>query len=177
MNRYQFEDLISAYIENELSLSERKEIESYIAENPSSDKLVKQISNNIKTLKGLPKITAEENFNKRLLEKIKSENPQLSLRSKSEIMLFGFSVFHASILISLFAILIILSLEITNLVPRSQNRGNNKFVDNKNILDKKAVNKQLNEEDFLKSNFTDIKDDTTKKEKTDFSRNIKYVND
>ena len=47
----------------------------------------------------------------------------------------------------------------------------------KNILDKKAINKQLNEEDILKTNFTDIKDDTTKKEKRDFSRNIKYVND
>ena len=41
----------------------------------------------------------------------------------------------------------------------------------------KAVNKQLNEEDILKTNFTDIKDDTTKKGKRDFSKNIKYVND
>ena len=177
MDRYQFEDLISAYIENELSLSKRKEVESYLAENPREERLVKQVSFNIKTLKNSPKITAKENFNEELLNRIKSENLHIAPKSKSEKTLFGFSVFHASILMSLFAVLLILSLEITNLVPRLQNRGNNKFVDNKNILDKKAINKQLEEEDTHKTNFTDIKDDTTKKEKRDFSRNIKYVND
>ena len=177
MDRYQFEDLISAYIENELSLSKRKEVESYLAENPLEEKLIKQVSLNMKTLKNSPKIFAKENFNKRLLERIKSENPHLAIRSKSNKKLFGFSVFHASVLISLFAILFILSLEITDLVPRSQNKENYKFVDNKNILDKKAINKQLDEEDTYKTIFTNIKDDTTKKEKRDFSRNIKYVND
>ena len=177
MDRYQFEDLISAYIENELSLSKRKEVESFLAENPLEEKLVKQVSLNIKVLNNLPEISAKENFNKGLLERIRAQNLHIAPKSKSNKTLFGFSVFHASILVSLFAVLLILSLEITNLVPRLQNRGNNKFVDNKNILDKKAVNKQLNEEDILKTNFTDIKDDTTKKEKRDFSRNIKYVND
>ena len=177
MDRYQFEDLISAYIENELSLSKRKEVESYLAENPLEEKLIKQVSLNMKTLKNSPKMFAKENFNKRLLERIKSENPHLAIKSKSNKKLFGFSVFHASVLISLFAILFILSLEITDLVLRSQNKENYKFVDNKNILDKKAINKQLEEEDTHKTNFTDIKDDTTKKEKRDFSRNIKYVND
>ena len=71
MNRYQFEDLISAYIENELSLSKRKEVESYLAENPHEDKLVNQISLNIQTLKNSPKVTTKENFNKRLLKRIK----------------------------------------------------------------------------------------------------------
>ena len=177
MDRYQFEDLISAYIENELSLSKRKEVESYLAENPIEEKLIKQVSLNMKTLMNSPKIVAKENFNKRLLERIKSENPPLALKSKSKTKLFGFSVFHGSLLISLFALFLILTLEITNLVPMLQNRGNNKFVDNKNNLDKKEINKQLDEKDIFKANFTDIKDDTTKKEKRDFSRNIKYVND
>ena len=177
MDRYQFEDLISAYIENELSLSKRKEVESFLAENPLEEKLVKQVSLNIKTLKNSPKIAAKENFNEKLLSRIESENLHIAPRAKSEKTIFGFPFFHASILISLFAVLLILSLEITNLVPWLQNRGNNKFVDNKNILDKKTIKKQLNEEDILKTNFTDIKDDTTKKEKRDFSRNIKYVND
>ena len=177
MDRYQFEDLISAYIENELSLSKRKEIESYLAENPLEEELIKQVSLYMKTLKNSPKITAKENFNKRLLERIKSKNSHLALNSKSEKTLFGFSVFHASILISLFAVLFILSLEITDLVPRSQDKGNNKFVDNKNILDKNEISKQLGEEDISKPYLTDSKKDTTKKEKRDFSRNIKYVND
>ena len=94
MDRYQFEDLISAYIENELSLSKRKEVESYLAENPHEEELVKQISLNIQTLKNSPKIITKENFNKRLLERIKTENPHLTLKSKSEKTLFGFSIFQ-----------------------------------------------------------------------------------
>ena len=177
MDRYQFEDLVSAYIENELSLSKRKEVESYLAENPLEEELIKQVSLYMKTLKNSPKIVAKENFNKRLLERIKSKNFHLALNSKSDKTLFGFSVFHASILISLFAVLFILSIEITDSIPRFQNRGNKEFVENKNTLDKKEINKQLDEEDILKTNFTDFKNDTTKKEKRDFSKNIKYVND
>ena len=177
MDRYQFEDLVSAYIENELSLSKRKEVESYLAENPLEEELIKQVSLYMKTLKNSPKIAAKENFNKKLLERIKSENSHLAHKSKSEKTLFGFSVFHASILISLFAVLFILSLEITDSIPRLQNRGNKDFVENKNISDKKEINKQLDEDDILKTNVTDFKNDTTKKEKRDFSKNIKYVND
>ena len=177
MDRYQFEDLISAYIENELSLSKRKEVESYLAENPLEEELIKQVSLYMKTLKDSPKIAAKENFNTRLMERIKSENSHLALKSKSEKTLFGFSVFHASLLISLFAVLFILSLEITDSTLRFQNRGNKKFVGSKSILDKKEINKQFDEEDILKTNFTDFKNDTTKKEKRDFSKNIKYVND
>ena len=177
MDRYQFEDLISAYIENELSLSKRKEVESYLAENPHENKLVKQISLNIQTLKNSPKITTKENFNKRLLERIKTENPHLALKSKSKKTLFGFSIFQASILISLFAILFILSLEITDSIPSLQNSQSNNVVDNKNILEEKNINKKLNVEDPRKTNFTDFKNDTIRKEKIDFSRNIKYVND
>ena len=177
MDRYQFEDLISAYIENELSLSKRKEVESYLAENPHEDELVKQISLNIQTLKNSPKIITKENFNKRLLERIKTENPHLTLKSKSEKTLFGFSIFHASILISLFVILCILSLEITDSFPSLQNSQSNNVVDNKNILDEKNINKKFKVEDPRKTNFTDLKNDTIKKGKKDFSKNIKYVND
>ena len=34
MNRYQFEDLISEYIDNEITLSKRKEFEDYMKDNP-----------------------------------------------------------------------------------------------------------------------------------------------
>jgi len=177
MNRYQFEDLISAYIENELPLSKRKEVEAYLAKNPPEKKLIKQVSLNIKILKKSPKITAKENFNKMLLERIKSENLYISPKSKSEKTLFGFSVFHASILVSLFAVLFLLSLEITASLPNLQNRKSDKFVDNKNVVNNNVNNKQLGEEDTPKTKFTDSKNDTIQKGKRDFSRNIKYVND
>ena len=177
MDRYQFEDLISAYIENELSLSKRKELESYLTENPREEQLIKQVSLNMKTLKNSPKITVKENFNNRLLERIKSEHTHLVLKSKSEKTLFGFSFFHASLLVSLLVVFFILTLEVTDSIPIFRSRGNHKFVEDNNILDKKEINKQLEEDDILKTNFTDLKNDTTKKEKKDFSKNIKYVND
>ena len=34
MDRYKFEDSISAYIDNELTLTERQEFEDYIEKNP-----------------------------------------------------------------------------------------------------------------------------------------------
>ena len=37
MNRYDFEDLISDYLEGELSFSKRKEFESYFEENEDLD--------------------------------------------------------------------------------------------------------------------------------------------
>ena len=40
MNRYQFEDLISEYVENELSLSKRIEFEAYLEENTDAQYLV-----------------------------------------------------------------------------------------------------------------------------------------
>ena len=47
MDRFEFEDLISAYIENDLPLNKRKEIEAYLYKNPSQYKLVDQIAYNI----------------------------------------------------------------------------------------------------------------------------------
>ena len=50
MNRYQFEDLISSYIENEITLKKRKEFERYMKDNPDSEKLVSAIKGNIVNL-------------------------------------------------------------------------------------------------------------------------------
>ena len=51
MDRFEFEDLISAYIERDLSLKERKDIEAYLDKNPSQNQLVKQITSNMESLK------------------------------------------------------------------------------------------------------------------------------
>ena len=39
MDRYKFEDSISAYIDNELTLTERQEFEDYIEKNPDAKSL------------------------------------------------------------------------------------------------------------------------------------------
>ena len=47
MDRYKFEDSISAYIDNELTLTERQEFEDYIEKNPDAKSLLEDIVNNM----------------------------------------------------------------------------------------------------------------------------------
>ena len=91
MDRYQFEDLISAYIENELSLNERKKVDLYLTSNPSQAELVNQIRLNLEVLKKAPKKTTKYNFNAKLLDMIKLENSHPISDFKNQGTLFGFS--------------------------------------------------------------------------------------
>ena len=43
MDRYKFEDSISAYIDNELSLTDRQEFEEYIEKNPDAKSILEDI--------------------------------------------------------------------------------------------------------------------------------------
>ena len=86
MNRYQFEDLISEYIENELSLSKRKEFEAYLKNNPDSEELVNSIRENIKSLNQMPRTSTSSTFNERLLDSIDKHNPS---EGKQNNIIFG----------------------------------------------------------------------------------------
>ena len=79
MNRYQFEDLISSYVENEITLSKRKEFEMYMKDNPDSVELVSAIKDNIKKLNQFPRIKVKSSFNNTLNSKIDelNSNPKL----------------------------------------------------------------------------------------------------
>ena len=68
MDRYKFEDSISAYIDNELTLTERQEFEDYIEKNPDAKSLLEEIVNNMGLIKGLPKVKASSSFMSKLLE-------------------------------------------------------------------------------------------------------------
>ena len=79
MNRYQFEDLISSYIDNEITLSKRKEFERYMKDNPDSEELVSAIKDNIVKLNQIPRIKVKSSFNDTLKSKIDdfNSNPKL----------------------------------------------------------------------------------------------------
>jgi len=62
MDRYQFEDAISAYLENELSLSERQAFDTYMNANPDAKELVDAIRLTMKSMKNLPVIKTSDNF-------------------------------------------------------------------------------------------------------------------
>ena len=58
MDRYQFEDAISAYLDNELPLSERKAFEEFMNTNPDAKNLVDSIRTNMTSFKILSPIKA-----------------------------------------------------------------------------------------------------------------------
>ena len=73
MDRYKFEDSISAYIDNELSLTDRQEFEEYIEKNPDAKSILEDILKNINLIKSLPKVKASSTFMSKLLEQVEFE--------------------------------------------------------------------------------------------------------
>ena len=66
MNRYEFENLISDYLEGELSFSKRKEFESYLEKNEDAKLLFFRVKNTLNDMKNAEKISTSENFNSKL---------------------------------------------------------------------------------------------------------------
>ena len=98
MNRYQFEDLISEYIENELSLSKRKEFETYLEENPDARSLVDSVRYTMDTMRSLPKVKANTKFNERLMTRIKANIDWNDKPVPSKGTIFGLTPIHASLM-------------------------------------------------------------------------------
>ena len=78
MDRYQFEDAISAYLENELSLSERQAFDTYMNANPDAKELVDAIRLTMKSMKNLPVIKTSDNFILNLSKRIEFEKNRAS---------------------------------------------------------------------------------------------------
>ena len=114
MNRYEFENLISDYLEGELSISKSKEFESYLENDENARVLFLKVKGTINDMKNAKKISAPENFNSKLLTKIKDETP-LFPNQKSNI--FGLSPLHASIFSCLCLAVIFISYSLIS--PRS----------------------------------------------------------
>tara|TARA_B100000242_G_C42791184_1_gene368147 strand:- start:14 stop:550 length:537 start_codon:yes stop_codon:yes gene_type:complete len=178
MNRYQFEDLISSYLENEITLSKRKEFESYMKDNPDSVELVSGIKDNIKKLNQVPRIKVKSSFNDTLKRKIDdlNNNPK---PGKVNDLIFGFSPLNASFLSGLCIAFIIITFLLINPNFTYQQTSESKVVNNglsNNLTTSRSPNKVID------SDLADVKDDTlksemNKKEKKDFTNKIQLVND
>ena len=179
MNRYEFENYISEYIDNELSLSKRKEFETFINDNPETLELLKAIKLNKERLRNLPKLKVKEAFNQKLLMQIK-KNKHNRLGANRNFLIFGFTPIYAS-LMAVFAIAFFF---ISNQLffPKQSNnyianKSNQEYhpqgLDNTSIVDEEGY-KKLNQYDSNK----DSKDiDSTKNRKIDYSKNMQFVND
>ena len=105
MNRYEFEAAISAYIENDLNLSERQAFESYMDSNPDSKVLVNNILSTMQSVKGLNDLKTSSAFMSNLFKRIELEKNRPSKRivERPAKSIFGFTPLYASLMAVLVA--------------------------------------------------------------------------
>ena len=178
MNRYQFEDLISSYIDNEITLSKRKEFERYMKDNPDSEKLVSAIKGNIVKLNQIPRLKVKSSFNNTLKSKIDdfNSNPKLG---NAKNLIFGFSPINASFLFGLSIAFIVISFQLIISNFDYQQASESQFVNNELSND---IIPSRNPNIVIDSDLANVEEDTSKSEinkpnRKNLSNKIQLVND
>ena len=174
MNRYQFEDLISEYIENNLPLSKRREFENYLENKPEEKERINKIRLNIKLFNSIHKVKVSEKFNDNLMNKIKSgSNKKLGSIFYNDGIILGFKPMNIISLFSLVCFSIFLGNELYKEMYVEDYKKpaliTNKIRSEKNI-----------DEDFKNLNHDKYNKDSLKiinNKKNNFSNKIQLVND
>ena len=79
MDRYQFEDLISDFIENKLSMTQRKDFETYLDENPEAMQQLDSVKQVIASMKSMPEVSTSTDFMKNINKRIVAEKEAQSV--------------------------------------------------------------------------------------------------
>ena len=174
MNRYQFEDLISSYIENDLPIKKRKEFEEYIKNNSDAKIKVDSLRGLLKKLNNIPRIETSKSFNQTLQKKISTKPYQTTKRVNN---IFGLTPPHAAIMTGLaisFIFVIMLIYEPNIFSKQSEDQIYSVTIDSKNkIQNSSKTNIVKDSSDYLVKN----ESDTIQHQRKDFSKKIHFVND
>jgi len=173
MNRYEFENLISDYLDGSIPFKKRTEFEDYMKDDPDAVSLVRSIKTAISEMNNLPKIKATDNFNEKLLLRVKSE----SIVGGPNNTILGFTPFYASILSCLCVAFFVVASQLINVSQDSSSaiktsqytvelEQNNPSYSKSVDLEKKLI---------VDSNIDSLQD-KKEKEKPNNSNKIKFVN-
>ena len=173
MNRYEFENLISDYLEGELSFSKRKVFDSYLEENEDAKLLLLKVKDTLNNMKNAEKISTPENFNSKLLSRIKDKAP---LMPSDRSNIFGLSPLYASIFSSLCLAVIFISYSLIG--PKSASDSNLEYSLVPIDKTQKAVQSQIikNNTSFTANDKSDSLDVKSKEYKPNKNNKIKFVN-
>ena len=173
MNRYEFENLISDYLEGELSFSKRKEFESYLETYKDAKSLFFKVKETLNDMKNAEKISTSENFNSKLLSKIKDKAP---LIPKQRSNIFGLSPLYASIFSSLCLAVIFISYSLIS--PKPVSNSNLEYSLAPIDKSQKAVHSQIVKDNtsFTAYDNSDSLDVNTKEYQKNKNNKIKFVN-
>ena len=165
MNSYQFEDLISDYLENSLPLSKRKKFEVHMNNEIGEKDKVEEAKRNIILLGSLDQFPVNAEFNERLKKKKKKGSSKSLYASiyKSGYIL-GFKPIYSLMFVSLLITFIFLGNEIYNETFSSS-------IKNPNLLSK---NRSI---EINKTDSTLNQNDSTKVKINNYSNKIRLVND
>ena len=114
MNRYEFEDKISDYLDNQLSISERRKFESFLDKDSEARDLLKSVRKTIDLLDTSWPQKASEEFLPNLLKRIEAEKSNIRIKSQTneKTLLFGFSPSNAFLLSTALVCFIAISVNI-----------------------------------------------------------------
>lgn len=136
MNRYEFEDRISDYLDNHLNVSERQAFEKYVRENKDAEDLLNSVKNTIELIKTQKSIKTSENFIPELTERIKTykKRPLKSTRQNTGSLIFGFSPINSALMgVFIFSFFLLL----VNIVPSANLFFQSDIVSSKkNVIEK-----------------------------------------
>lgn len=179
MNRYQFEDLISEYLENELSFSKRKEFEAYMNENPDAQALVKAVGNTMSTMNRFSTVSVSENFNEKLMARVRADSSYGMKPTSQQKTWFGFTPIHASLMTGLVLAFGFISMQLFS--PDASVEHPQQFMANESV--NQDLSTPMNQTTIQPTpNLADVEEDSTIEDQKppsqkDFSKKIHYVND
>tara|TARA_B100000287_G_scaffold426219_1_gene473775 strand:+ start:660 stop:1190 length:531 start_codon:yes stop_codon:yes gene_type:complete len=175
MNRYEFENLISDYLDGSMSFNKQKEFEQYMEQDPNAEDLVKNIRNTISNMNELKQIQVSDDFNDKLLSRVRAERLVIN-RDKNT--LFGFTPFYATVLSCLCVALFVVASQLFNSSENSD-LNNNSYHYKTSLKDdqtnNKKINLQNNERLAVDSNIDSVNINEHRKKQTN-SKKIKFVN-
>jgi len=173
MNRYEFENLISDYLDGSIPFKKRKEFEDYMKEDKDAEALVSNIKTTISEMNNSQKVKVADNFNEKLLSRVKNEG----IVSKPNNTILGFTPFYASILSCLCVAFFVVVSQLINVSQDSSSEiKTNQYtaeLEQNNPSYSKSVD--LEKKLIVDSNIDSLQD-KKEKEKPNNSNKIKFVN-
>jgi len=173
MNRYEFENLISDYLDGSIPFKKRKEFEDYMKDDKDAEALVSNIKTTISEMNNSQKVKVADNFNEKLLSRVKNEG----IVSKPNNTILGFTPFYASILSCLCVAFFVVTSQLINVSQDSSSEiKTNQYtaeLEQNNPSYSKSVD--LEKKLIVDSNIDSLQD-KKEKEKPNNSNKIKFVN-
>ena len=177
MNKIEFEDLLSKYIENDLSLADRKKIEAYLHDHKEARNLLSSTKKTLRLVNNLERVNASNAFNQVLfhkLKKLKNRNISSTKHSKKRTY-YGFTPRNGAFLSLLIILFIGVSFNLVSTVLSDSVDQNVAVKEDVNNLNENKLN------DSSPSLVSAVKDSSkTKKsnrKKFDLKDKVQFVKD